>query len=151
MIPDRLLSIVGEQVLERAVADIKPLIKADEALLQQPVARIAALLADADYEQARNSLPSYCAVVRPQPADAQKDIADQIVAVDKLSVSNEIKTLLLGIILLRQYGTELVDLAVRDLKPQLLVRSDASSPSEVARNNQAAAATQDQNPPINRT
>jgi hypothetical protein len=123
-----LLNIVGVEVLERAVADIRPLIRSDLPLADQPVSRVEALMVGIDYDNARAALPNYCAAIRVVAEGAAKAVAEGIVVIDATVAPGAVKSLMLGMTLVRSYGFDVVELAIRDIGPKL----HALDPAQIA-------------------
>jgi len=123
-----LLNIVGAEVLERAVADIRPLIRSDLPLADQPVSRVEALMAGIDYDSARAVLPNYCAAIRAVAEAAAKTVAEAIAVIDATAAPGPVKSLMLGMALVRSYGFDVVELAIRDIG----LRLRALDPAQIA-------------------
>jgi hypothetical protein len=110
-----LLTIVGSEVLRRAVNDIRDQIKVDPPLSGQVTSRVGQLLSGVDYERARSALPAYCASIRGIPPEAAKKIAEQIALIDAAPVEGPVRSLMFGMALTQVFGFDVLELAVRDL------------------------------------
>jgi hypothetical protein len=110
-----LLTIVGADVLQRAVDDTREQIRTDLPLSDQPASTVEQLVANVDYDRARSVLPSYCASIRALPPEAAKKVADQVAAIDAAGVENKVKTLMLGMTLVQTFGHDVLELAIRDI------------------------------------
>jgi hypothetical protein len=111
-----LINLVGTRVLERAVADLKPLITADPPVAERDVAKTADLMADVDFEKARLVLPIYCfSIAGSVSADTQKGLADQIQAISAASLPPRVRALTLGLSLSQLVGFDVLKFCVDEL------------------------------------
>lgn len=111
-----LINLVGEKVLERAVADLKPLITVDPPIAERDVAKTADLMAKVDFEKARIVLPIYCFSISGSVADETRArLSEQM---DKVAQSNmpvSLRALTLGLSLSQLVGFDVLQFCVERL------------------------------------
>jgi hypothetical protein len=115
-----LINLVGEKVLRRAVADLKPLITRDPPIEQRDVAKTADLMANVDFEKAKLVLPIYCfSMAGPVPAEMQGGLSAQIDKIAGSALPPRVRSLTLGLSLSQLVGFDVVKFCVDRLGDEI--------------------------------
>jgi hypothetical protein len=111
-----LINLVGENVLRRAVVDLKLLITSDPPIEQREVAKTADLMARVDFDKAKLVLPIYCfSIAGSVPQETQKALAAQIDTLSASGLPARMRALALGLSLSQLVGFDVLRFCVSKL------------------------------------
>lgn len=77
------------------------------------------IMADVDFDRAKEPLPSYCFSLMKTPAEEQKVVSREVTSLDVATLGNRSKPLLLRIVLLELAGEEILAAAVDTLRDEI--------------------------------
>lgn len=120
-----LVNVVGERVLTGAVKDLRDLIKADPPVQERKEAKVAALMANVDFDKAKVVLPIYCFSLAPStPASSRSALAETIDTLASSGLPQRVRSVTFGLALAQLVGVDVLTLAVEQLDAD--IRLDAA-------------------------
>ncbi len=115
-----LMNVVGQAVLEQAVANLLAHIKSDPPFEEGQIAFVAALMENVDFVKGVVVLPTYCATLRGDiSADKIAALQTKLQSIAQTSLADKVKSLSLGLELSNAFGFAAVKVAVEKLGPQI--------------------------------
>lgn len=133
-----LLNVLGTKVLETAVGSLKRELQTDDQVNIDLIKNATAIVRTVAFDPARRMLPQYCYALSPDvKPEVQQKLTLDLTALSMIpDVSDQYKSLILGIRLAQLTGVAALQMAVADLSDSIMVK-----PSNPAAAAAAAAGT----------
>lgn len=84
---------------------------------------VAKIMADVNFDKAKEQLPSYCFSLMKTPEDVQRAVSREITSLDVPTMGNSTKVLMLGLVLLELVGEDVLSAAVATLGDEIRLES----------------------------